>query len=81
VHWKRGWQIVTVTGDRVLASTQRRDGGGHYTGCQPRKGDDVFLFKSGGVVEHTTTISGDNCDWTGDFTIPGKFQAQDCHPR
>lgn len=54
------------------------------TRCQPSKQDQVFLIRVGGAVEPTTTIHVEHCKWIGDFTVPGRFQPQDCrvdHPR
>ena len=54
------------------------------TRCRPSKQDEVFLIRVGGAVEPTTTIHVEDCKWIGDFTIPGRFQPQDCrldHPR
>ena len=48
------------------------------TGCQPGKQDDVFLLRPNGVIEPTTMLHVDRCDWTGDFTVPGRFQPQWC---
>ena len=46
------------------------------TGCQPSKQDDVFLLHPNGAIERTTLLHVDQCDWTGDFTVPGRFQPQ-----
>ena len=49
------------------------------TGCQPSNSDDVFLFRPGGTIE-TTAIDVDTCNWTGNFSVPGRFQPQTCRP-
>jgi hypothetical protein len=47
------------------------------TGCQPNKQDDQFVFRSDGTIE-PSTIDVEDCDWRGDFTVPGRFLPQDC---
>jgi hypothetical protein len=49
------------------------------TGCQPSKQDDVFLLRPNGAIEPTTLLHIDNCEWTGDFSVPGRFQPQWCN--
>ena len=49
------------------------------TGCQPSKQDDVFLLRPNGAIEPTTLLHVDRCDWTGDFSVPGRFQPQWCN--
>ena len=81
-------QVISV---RVPASTFiRLDKSGRIiaaatnTRCQPSNQDEVFLIRPGGAVEPTTTIHIADCKWIGDFTVPGRFQPQDCrldHPR
>jgi hypothetical protein len=81
-------QVISV---RVPASTFiRLDKSGRIiaaatnTRCRPSKQDEVFLLRAGGAVEPTTTIDVEDCKWIGDFTVPGRFQPQDCrvdHPR
>ena len=75
-------QVISV---RVPASTFiRLDKSGRIiaaatnTRCQPSKQDEVFLIRVGGAVEPTTTIHVEDCKWIGDFTVPGRFQPQDC---
>ena len=75
-------QVLSV---RVPASTFiRLDKSGRIIGaatntrCQPSKHDKVFLFRVGGAVEPTTTIHVEDFKWIGDFTVPGRFQPQDC---
>jgi hypothetical protein len=48
------------------------------TRCQPSKRDEVFLIRASGAIESTTTIHVEDCKWIGDFTVPGRFQPQDC---
>jgi hypothetical protein len=48
------------------------------TGCKPSKGDAVFLLRPGGKVEQATTFDVNACNWSGNFTAPGRFQPQDC---
>lgn len=48
------------------------------TGCQPSKQDDVLLLRPSGAIEPTTLLHVDRCDWTGDFTVYGRFQPQWC---
>ena len=75
-------QVVSV---RVPASTFiRLDKSGRIvaaatnTRCQPSNQDEVFVIRAGGAVEPTTTIQIAVCKWIGDFTVPGRFQPQDC---
>ena len=49
------------------------------TGCRPSKQDDVFLLRPNGSIEPTTLLDIDKCDWTGDFSVPGRFQPQWCN--
>ncbi|MCE9623577.1 MAG: hypothetical protein K8R99_14665 [Actinomycetia bacterium] len=46
------------------------------TGCAPRHGDDVYLFRPDGSITVTTTVDVEDVDWVGDFTTPGVFQPQ-----
>jgi hypothetical protein len=48
------------------------------TGCQPSSQDDVFLLRPNGAIEPATLLDVHECDWTGDFTVPGRFQTQRC---
>jgi hypothetical protein len=48
------------------------------TGCAPRVGDEVFVFRPNGNIDATTKFDVTTCRWTGDFTIAGRFQPQDC---
>jgi hypothetical protein len=80
-------QVISV---RVPAATFiRLDKSGRIiaaatnTRCQPSKQDEVFLLRAGGTIEPTTSIHVEDCKWIGDFTVPGRFQPQDCrldHP-
>jgi hypothetical protein len=47
------------------------------TGCEPSNNDQVFLFRPNGTIEATFAKIPD-CDWSGDFTVSGRFQPQDC---
>ena len=49
------------------------------TGCRPSKQDDAFLVRPNGAIEPTTLLHVDKCDWTGDFSVPGRFQPQWCN--
>lgn len=61
---------VSGSGEITAAATN--------TGCPPRKGDEIFLFQPGGKIVPTTTITAAACDWTGAFSVPGRFYPQHC---
>jgi hypothetical protein len=74
-------QVIKV---RVLATTFLRvDKKGRVTaaatntGCAPSENDEVFLFQPNGTIEASFGKIPD-CDWSGDFTVAGRFQPQDC---
>ena len=48
------------------------------TGCVPRQGDDVFLFRPDGSGVLTTSFDFVSCRWMGNFSIRGLYQPQDC---
>jgi hypothetical protein len=48
------------------------------TGCEPNKNDEVFLFQPNGKIEASFGKIPD-CDWSGDFSEPGRFQPQNCN--
>lgn len=60
----------------------RMDTAGHITaaatntGCAPTAGDDVFRFRPDGTLEKTDAIDVEDYRWSGDFTVPGRFQTQ-----
>lgn len=61
---------VDGTGRIVAAATN--------TGCAPRRGDDAFLVRPDGDIVQSMADVIAHCEWTGDFTVPGRFQAQSC---
>jgi hypothetical protein len=46
------------------------------TGCAPRTGDLVYLYRANGIVERSTTFVLARHRWIGDFRTPGVFQPQ-----
>jgi hypothetical protein len=56
---------------RVIAATTN-------TGCMPRKSDDVFVLRADGTLHPTRDFAVDDCDWTGDFSVAGRYQPQSC---
>jgi hypothetical protein len=61
---------IDKSGRVIAAATNTR--------CRPNKQDDVYIFRAGGAVEPTTAINLEDCTWIGDFTVPGRFQPQEC---
>jgi hypothetical protein len=51
---------------------------GTNTGCLPRDTDEVYVFRPDGTIEPTLDIDVRDCDWTGDFTVAGRYQPQSC---
>jgi hypothetical protein len=48
------------------------------TGCVPSREDDVFVFRPDGTLAPAAGHVINGCDWSGDFTVSGRYQPQDC---
>lgn len=64
---------VDSSGQVIAAATN--------TGCAPRRGDDVYFVGPDGTETLAPADEIDDCEWTGDFVVPGRFQPQQCHAR
>ena len=75
-------QIVTVQNPATVFLRVDKSGrvtsAATNTGCKPTRNDDAFFFRPGGAVEPATNFDLGGCDWTGDFSVPGRFQPQNC---